>query len=158
VKQAPVLVSQLNGAQMVAAPATQLPAPSQTRTPPTEAPLQEPAWQTLPLTYARQSPLPSHAPSSPQVEAALFGQRAGERGGSPAATKLQVPGADVVPHDLHVSVQALLQQTPSTQNPLAQSPAQPHAVPLARLLPPSRPQATASAPPSFFPAGGGEDE
>src|SRR6185312_10867081 len=83
---------------------------------------------------------------------------AGDRGGSPAATKLQVPGADVVPHDLHVSVQALLQQSPSTQNPLAQSPAQPHAVPLARLLPPSRPQATASAPPSFFPAGGGEDE
>lgn len=51
VKQAPVLVSQLKGAQtVVAGPAMQLPAPSQTRTPPTEAPLHVPAWQTLPLT------------------------------------------------------------------------------------------------------------
>jgi hypothetical protein len=37
-------------------------------------------------------------------------------------------------HDLHVSVQALLQQTPSTQNPLAQSPSHPQAVPLVPLI------------------------
>jgi hypothetical protein len=45
-----VRVSQLNGAQMVAGPGVQLPLPSQTRIPPTEAPSQVPGWQTLPAT------------------------------------------------------------------------------------------------------------
>jgi hypothetical protein len=48
--QALVLESQLNGAQTVAAPGVQAPPPSQTRIPPTEAPSQEPAWQTVPVT------------------------------------------------------------------------------------------------------------
>jgi hypothetical protein len=43
VTHALVVVSQLNGAQILTGPATQLPAPSQVRMPPTEAPLQEPA-------------------------------------------------------------------------------------------------------------------
>jgi hypothetical protein len=43
VMQAPRWASQLNGAQIVAGPAVQLPAPSQTRIPPTAAPLQVPA-------------------------------------------------------------------------------------------------------------------
>jgi hypothetical protein len=43
VRQALVAVLQPNGAQTVAAPATQLPAPSQTWTPPTEPPLHAPA-------------------------------------------------------------------------------------------------------------------
>ena len=43
-----VLLSQLNGAQMIDGPEVQLPAPSQTRIPPTDAPLQVPAWQTVP--------------------------------------------------------------------------------------------------------------
>jgi hypothetical protein len=100
-------------------------------------------------------------PSSPQVETALFGQTSGERGESPAATKLQVPGADVVLHDLQVSVQALLQQTPSTQKPLVQFALQAQAPPLALLVPPSWPQPTASTPPlppSFLGDGPGEDE
>jgi hypothetical protein len=42
--------SQPKGAQIVVGPAPQLPAPSQMRTPPREAPWQDPAWQTLPLT------------------------------------------------------------------------------------------------------------
>jgi hypothetical protein len=51
--------------------------------------------------------------------------------------------------DLHVSVQALLQQTPSTQNPLPQSPAHPQAAPLAPLILLVPLQAAgASAPPS----------
>jgi hypothetical protein len=105
--------------------------------------------------------LPSQVPSRPQVETALFEQTSGERGASPAATKLQVPGADVVLHDLQVSVQAVLQQSPSTQNPLVQSALQAHAAPLALLAPPSRPQPPASAPalpPSFLGDGPGEDE
>jgi hypothetical protein len=137
VTQALVAASQLNGAQILTGPATQLPAPSQVRMPPTEAPLQEPAWQTLPDTYVRQPPFPSHVPSSPQVDTALFGQTVAERGGSPAATKLHVPGADIVLHDLQVSVQALLQQIPSTQNPLVQSAPQAQAFPFGLALPPS---------------------
>jgi hypothetical protein len=42
------LLSQLNGAQMIDGPEVQFPVPSQTRTPPTAAPLQVPAWQTVP--------------------------------------------------------------------------------------------------------------
>jgi hypothetical protein len=59
------------------------------------------------------------------------------RGASPATTKLQIPGAAVVLHDLQVSPHALLQQTPSTQNPLAQSAAHAQAVPLVPFAPPS---------------------
>jgi hypothetical protein len=43
VRQELVAVLQPNGAQTVAAPATQLPAPSQTRPPPIDPPLHEPA-------------------------------------------------------------------------------------------------------------------
>jgi hypothetical protein len=46
--QAFVLLSQLNGAQMIDGPEVQLPTPSQTRTPPIAAPLQVPAWQMVP--------------------------------------------------------------------------------------------------------------
>ncbi len=46
--QALVLPSQLKGAQMIAGPAVQLPAPSQTRIPSTARPWQVPAWQTVP--------------------------------------------------------------------------------------------------------------
>jgi hypothetical protein len=49
-------------------------------------------------------------------------------------------------HDLHVSVQALLQQTPSTQKPLAQSPAHPQAAPLAPVILLVPLQATTGAP------------
>jgi hypothetical protein len=53
-------------------------------------------------------------------------------------------------HDLQVSVQALLQQTPSTQNPLVQSPSQPQAAPFAALilLVPLQATVGASPPPS----------
>ncbi len=59
------------------------------------------------------------------------------RGGSPAAMKLHVPGADTVLQDLQFSVHALLQQTLSTQNPLAQSASQPQLVPLVFFVPAS---------------------
>jgi hypothetical protein len=73
--------------------------------------------------------LPSQVPSRPQVVGSLFVQTDGERGRSPAATYEQVPGADVVLQDLQVSVQALVQQRPSTQKPLAQSLPQLQALP-----------------------------
>jgi len=72
------------------------------------------------------------------------------RGAPPAGTNAQMPCEPAVLQDLHVSVQALLQQTPSTQNPLAQSPPQPQAAPLAPviLLVPLQATAGASRPPS----------
>jgi hypothetical protein len=143
-----VLVSQSNGAQIVAGPGVQLPAPSHTRIPPTEGPSQVPAWQTVPETKLRQPPLPSQVPSRPQVVGSLFGQTDGERGRSPAATNEQVPGADLVLQDLQVSVQAVLQQTPSTQWPLPQSLSQPQISPLVFCVPASCVHAPPSAPPS----------
>jgi len=74
----------------------------------------------------------------------------GELGATPAATNEQTPGAEGVLQDLQVSVQALLQQTPSTQNSLAQSVSQPQAAPLVLRAPPS-PQDLLSGPPSTLP-------
>ena len=73
------------------------------------------------------------------------------RGDPPAGTNAQIPGAPVVLQDLQVSVQALLQQTPSTQNPLAQSPLHPQEAPLAPLilLVPLQATTDASLPPSW---------
>jgi hypothetical protein len=48
VRQALVVGSQLNGAQIFAGPVTQLPAPSHTRAPCTAPPLHEPVWQAVP--------------------------------------------------------------------------------------------------------------
>jgi hypothetical protein len=142
--------SQLNGAQMTDGPEVQLPAPSQTRMPLTAAPLQVPGWQTVPSSYVRQPPLPSQVPSSPQDEAGLWGQTLATLGGTPAATNEQTPGAEGVLQDLQLSLQALLQQTPSTQKSLVQSLLQPHAAPLVLRAPPS-PQDLLSRPPSSLP-------
>jgi hypothetical protein len=72
----------------------------------------------------------------------------GDRGATPAATREQTPGAPGVLHALQVSAQAVLQQRPSTQNPLAQSAAHPQAAPFALPAPPSGLQATPSCPAS----------
>ena len=81
----------------------------------------------------------------------VFGQTDAERGGSPAATNVHVPGAEMVLQALQVSLHAVLQQTPSAQKPLAQSPSQPQAVPFVFLVPASCVHATASAPASCLP-------
>jgi hypothetical protein len=83
-------------------------------------------------------------PSSPQVFASLAGQVWASRGFVPAGAKVHVPIAVGAVHVLQVSVQALLQQTPSTQKVLAQSAAQEQASPsclppLASLTQTSRP-------------------
>jgi hypothetical protein len=51
------------------------------------------------------------------------------RGALPAGTNVQVPGDPWVLQDWHLSVQAVVQQTPSTQKPLWQSLAQPQLSP-----------------------------
>lgn len=68
------------------------------------------------------------------------------RGGEPFGTNEQVPGAAAVSHALHVSAQDVLQHTPSTQNPLTQSPPQPQAWPLAFCIPPIPLHATSATP------------
>jgi hypothetical protein len=104
----------------------------------------------------RQAPAPLHVPSRPQVLASLAGHVCGSRGFVPDETKVHVPMAVGAEHVLQVSVQAPLQQTPSTQKLLAHSAAQPHTSPsclppLASLRhtppgPPSAPSERASPP------------
>src|SRR5205085_1663924 len=102
----------------------------------TEAPSQVPGLQTVPAGCLRQWPCPSHVPSRPQLEAGVAAHADDESSGSPFATNEQMPGAPAALQVLQVSPQALWQQTPSTQKPLWQSPAQPHAWPFAlRALP-----------------------
>lgn len=149
--QALVLLSQLKGEQMRDGPEVQFPAPSQARMPPIDAPLQVPAWQTVPSSYVRQPPLPSQVPSSPQDDAGLCGQTLATLGATPAATNEQTPGAEGLLQDLQLSVHALLQQTPSTQKLLVQSAAQPQAVPFVLCAPPSPHDTLPSGPPSGLP-------
>jgi hypothetical protein len=94
--------------------------------------------------------LPSQVPSSPQDEAGLWGQTLATFGATPAATNEQTPGAEGVLQDLQLSVQALLQQTLSTQKPLVQSASHPQAAPLVWRAPPS-PHDLVSGPPSTLP-------
>jgi hypothetical protein len=109
--------SQLNGAQTVAGPALHRPSPSQTLTSLTAAPTQVPGLQTVPAGYFRHCPWPSQVPSSPHA-ATGEAAHAPDFSAPPFATNEQIPGALWSLHVLHVSAQALLQQTPSTQNPL----------------------------------------
>jgi hypothetical protein len=121
------VASQLKGAQTVAGPGLHRPAASQTFTLFTAAPSQAPALQTVPGVYLRHPPAPLHAPSSPQVDTSDLGQTLAARGGRPVGTNAHVPNAAGMLQALQVSPHALLQQTPSTQNPLPQSPPQPQA-------------------------------
>src|SRR4051812_13678979 len=118
--------SQLYGAHTVVGPDRQRPWSSQTLTSLTAAPLQVPGLQTVPAGNLRHWPWPSHVPSSPQVATAETGQ-APDGSAAPLATNEQTPGALWSLQVLQVSEQALLQQTPSTQKPLWQSPPHPQA-------------------------------
>jgi hypothetical protein len=94
-----------------------------------DPPAQVSGLQLVPALYLRQPPAPSHVPSLPQLAAPRSTQTA--RGSAaPAATAVQVPGADANAQLWHAEVHALSQQTPSTQNPLAHSAAAPHECPL----------------------------
>src|SRR5688572_408768 len=86
--------------------------------------------QPVLVAYSAQAPAPSHKP---------FSRHTGEplslhwfRGSVPAVTAAQVPSLAPVCAALHamqVPVQLVLQQMPSTQNPLAQVAASVHTVP-----------------------------
>jgi hypothetical protein len=80
--------------------------------------------------------LPSQVPSRPQVASPDAAHWPALCGALPAGTNVQVPGDPGTLHPMHVPVQAVLQQTPSTQKPLWQSPSQPHVSPLWALAAP----------------------
>ena len=110
--------SQLNGAQIVAGPARQPPWPSQTLTSLMAAPSQVPGLHSVPAGYLRQCALAVAGAVEPAGRDGADAAQAADCSGAPFGTNEQIPGALWSLHVLHVSVQALLQQTPSTQKPL----------------------------------------
>jgi hypothetical protein len=90
--------------------------------------------QIVPWMYWRQAPPPLQVPSVPQVPAPVSAHWVVGTGGCPAGTLLHVPSTPVSAHDLHVAVQAVAQQTPCAQMPLAQSVFAVQVVPLGRLV------------------------
>lgn len=116
-KQSCFFVSHENGTHSLASPGAQVPAPSHVLTFVTAAPSQVPGTHTVPLTYLRHAPCPSHVPSLPHVATPDFAHVDGARGGNPAGTNEQMPIDPATSQRLHVSVQAPSQQTPSTQKP-----------------------------------------
>ena len=87
---------------------------------------------TVPVAYRRQSPLPSHVPSVPQLAAPL--SMHWFSGSCPTATKVQVPALPASAHDRQVPVQLELQQTPCWHRPEAHSTAPAHAAPSGFLV------------------------
>jgi hypothetical protein len=161
-KQALVVVSQPKGAHSVSGPALHRPLPSQTLPPLTAVPSQVPARQTVPAAYLRHAPAPSHVPSRPQVPTSPLGHSLAARGTAPSEMNEQVPGAPTPLQVLHVSVQLVLQQTPSAQKPLAHSAPQaqawpfgfvPRPSPQAVWVPPAPPPDPAAPPPGGRAAG-----
>jgi hypothetical protein len=116
-KQSCVLMSHEKGAQILTSPTPHTPAPSHVWIPVTAAPSHVPALHTVPSTYARQAPWPSHVPSSPQVATSDFAHVDAARGARPAGTNEHVPIEPCTSQRLHVSPHAESQQTPSTQKP-----------------------------------------
>jgi hypothetical protein len=86
------------------------------QTPSTQSPLAHSVAFAHPCPSALlvQWPLPSHTPLPSQAPAGLLS-------GWPAAMGVQVPARPGRSHARHGALQGLLQQTPSAQNPLAQS-------------------------------------
>jgi hypothetical protein len=82
----------------------------------------------------------------PQVATPAFAHVDAERGGRPAGTKEHVPIEPTTSQRLHVSPQALSQQTPSTQKLDWQSALHPQGSPLTPRAPPSAQTGFASAP------------
>ena len=101
--------------------AAQTPAPSHNRADVAVAAVQVGAAHCVPLTCFRHAPAPLQVPSLPHVDAAAAGHCAAISGGSPGAIGEQVPRLPTSVHDMHVPVQALLQQMLLTQKFDAQS-------------------------------------
>jgi hypothetical protein len=82
----------------------------------------------VPAAYSWHAPWPSHAPVLPQLVAPWSLHV--PVGSAPfRGTGAQVPADVATAHDMHVPVQAVRQQTPCAQKPLAHSLASPHVAP-----------------------------
>jgi hypothetical protein len=111
---------QTNGAHVSEDPAMQVPTPSQVDASRRVDPVQLPGEQTVPCTYLRQAPAPSHVPSLPQLVAPSSPHSLA--GSVPAGTGEQVPILPAMLQAWQASVQVVSQQTPSTQRPFEHSP------------------------------------
>lgn len=84
--------------------------------------------QAVPAAYTRHAPLPSHAPSVPQLAAPWSTQRP-PGSAPPAAMFAQRPSEPDSTHERQVPAQASSQQTPCAQKP------ETHSAPSAHVLP-----------------------
>src|SRR4051812_1834562 len=101
-------------------PGLQCPAPSHAYEPTTASPSQLPDLHIVLAGYLRQPPVPSHVPSSPHVDAGdITHVFEFNRGSSPDERFTQVPTEPGALQVLQPSLQAMSQQTPSVQAPLA---------------------------------------
>jgi hypothetical protein len=114
-RQTGAVASQVYRPQDVVVAAAQTPAPLHSRADVAVEPVQLGAAHCVPLTCLRHAPAPSQVPSFPQVDAAAAVHCAATSGGSPGAIGEQVPTLPASVHDIHVPVQAALQQTLFTQ-------------------------------------------
>ena len=123
-----------NWPQEVCAPATHVPEPLQSEAAVSVCvpSLHDAAEHTVPETYFRHAPMPSHMPSLPQLGAPASVHSL--PGSVPPLIGPQVPSAPcplmAAVHALHVPEQEVLQQTPSATKPLVHSFAPPAELPL----------------------------
>lgn len=113
---------QANGAQDRVLAARHVPAPSHVRASVcVVAPGgQDGATQTVPTWYSWHVPRPSQTPVVPQL-AAPASLQVPVGSAPPEVTGEQVPGDDALAQDMHAPAQAVRQQTPWAQKPVAQS-------------------------------------
>jgi hypothetical protein len=115
--------------QELGTPGAQVPAPLQVGTG-LNAPFAQAATpQVVPEAHLRQAPAPSQLPSCPQDVVGSAAQPF--RTSVPDTAGAHSPTVPTPLQVMHVPVQALWQQTPSTQKPLWQSPVAAHSVPFA---------------------------
>ena len=105
-----------------------MPLPSQRNADVSVDPVHPISLQTVPAGYLSHAPVPSHMPVEPHVDAASTAHSS--RGSVPSWALTQVPTVPWPAHVTQVPAQALLQQTPSAQNPLAHSPPIAHELPI----------------------------
>ena len=111
---------QVYGVQMRFTPPTQDPAPLQTEVTANVLPVQDPGAHGVPVEYRAHPPIPLQVPFCPH-EAAPWSTQAACGSGRPIATGKQVPILPWSAQDTQAPLQAVSQQTPLIQNPLAQA-------------------------------------
>jgi hypothetical protein len=112
-------VLHVKGVHIRFVPGTHAPAPLQVGLGVKVEPVHAPGPQTVPLAYLRQAPAPLHTPSSPQLVAPASVHWFS--GSCPAGTFVHTPAEPARLQAWQAPVQALSQQTPCWQKPVAHS-------------------------------------